>query len=320
MTISAPARAGDRTTVRPLTADDLPAADEILRAAFNTFVGVPDLFGDADYVHTRFAAAPDAALAAEVDGALVGSNFVTRWGSFGFFGPLSIRPELWDQGVAQHLLEPTMDLLEGWSVTDAGLFTFADSAKHTALYRRYGFWPQRLTFVMAAPVGQAPPRQPPLVRLSTVTPTERRSLLEGCADVTNRILDGLDLGREIDAVASQRLGDTVVLVDDDVVGFAICHRGAGTEAGSGACYVKFGAVRPGPQADQHLGRLIDACFSYAGATGCHVLVAGSNAARVGACEALFSRGFRTQLQGVAMQRGDRPGFNRPDAHVLDDWR
>ena len=42
----------------------------------------------------------------------------------------------------------------------------------------------------------------------------------------------------------ERLGDTV-LIDDGagLHGVAICHAGAGTEAGAGACYVKFDAVR-----------------------------------------------------------------------------
>jgi hypothetical protein len=44
----------------------------------------------------------------------VGSNFVTRWGSFGFFGPLSVEPRLWDQGVAQRLLDPTIELFQKW--------------------------------------------------------------------------------------------------------------------------------------------------------------------------------------------------------------
>jgi hypothetical protein len=34
---------------------------------------------------------------------------------------------------------------------------------------------------------------------------------------------------------------------------------------------------------------------------------------------LFDRGF-ARLQGVAMQRHNRPGFNRPDACIADDWR
>jgi hypothetical protein len=72
-----------------------------MRLAFGTFFGLPDpmkMFGDSDIAHTRFRAAPDSALAAEADSKLVGSNFVPNWGSFGFFGPLSIEPRLLGSG------------------------------------------------------------------------------------------------------------------------------------------------------------------------------------------------------------------------------
>lgn len=245
--------------------------------------------------------------------------FTTRWGSFGFLGPLSVRPELWDQGVARRLLDPTIARLGEWEVTDAGLFTFADSAKHVSLYRSYGFWPQYLTFVMAAPV--EPERGSEAVTThSRHSPAVKQDLLGGCAEVTAAVLDGLDLRREIEAVDHQSLGDTVLVFDDGIAGFAVCHLGAGSEAGSGACYIKFGAVRPGTGASSRFRRLLDACFSLAAGAGAGVLVAGCNAARVAACRDLAARGFRTQLQGVAMQRDDRLGFNRPDAFVIDDWR
>lgn len=118
----------------------------------------------------------------------------------------------------------------------------------------------------------------------------------------------------------QGLGDTLLLFDDDLVGFAVCHVGPGSEASSGSCYVKFGVVRTGGASETGFQRLLDPCFSYAAGRGAGALVAGCDAARVGACEALFRRGFRTQLEGVAMQRKNQVGFNRPDVYAIDDWR
>ena len=81
--------------VRRLREDELDEADRIMRLAFGTFLGLPnpmDFMGDADYVRTRWAAEPSSALAAEMDGALVGTNFVSCWGSTGFFGPGAAPP------------------------------------------------------------------------------------------------------------------------------------------------------------------------------------------------------------------------------------
>ena len=60
-------------------------------------------------------------------------------------------------------------------------------------------------------------------------------MLKECFEVTNSVYPGLDVEREIRAVDDQRLGDTVLLRDgSQLVGFAVCHCGAGSEAGSGS--------------------------------------------------------------------------------------
>lgn len=62
------------------------------------------------------------------------------------------------------------------------------------------------------------------------------------------------------AVADQSLGETMLLWDNRrLVELAVCHGGPGTEAGSSAGYVKFGAVRQRPTAGPDFGRLLDAC-------------------------------------------------------------
>src|SRR5689334_1798675 len=143
--------------VRPLQETELSTADAIMRLAFGTFIGLPDpmsFMGDAAYVRNRWLARPEAAFAAEVDGEIIGSNFATKWGSVGFFGPLTIRPNYWDRGVAKRLMEPIVGLFDKWGTTHAGLFTFPHSAKHLGLYQRFGFWPRFLTPVMSKAVEQ----------------------------------------------------------------------------------------------------------------------------------------------------------------------
>ena len=101
-------------TIRPLDGRDVAEADRIFRAAFGTFLGLPEptsFMGDAELVGPRWWAAPSAAFGAYAGDELVGSNFAANWGSFGFFGPLTVRPDLWDRGIARRLLGPTMELV-----------------------------------------------------------------------------------------------------------------------------------------------------------------------------------------------------------------
>ena len=311
---------GDSVSVRPLSEADLDRADEIVRAAFGTFLGIPDPFGTADYVRTRFAADPQAAFVATIDGELAGSNFATNWGSVGFFGPLTVRPDLWDHGVGKSLMEPIMECFETWGNSHLGLFTFSHSPKHLELYRRYGFWPRFLTAVMRKPVA-ARNAMPAQVTYGGLPAVERPDYLNACRALTDAVYEGLDLEREIVAAHAQGLGDTVLLPGESGLdGLAVCHCGPGSEAGSDVCYVKFGAVRPGRQAGDRFERLLDACEQLAAERGLGLLDAGMNLGRPDAYQRMVARGFRTGLQGVTMHRPNEPGYSHPDAYVIDDWR
>ena len=113
--------------------------------------------GDANYIQHRWRTEPTASFAAFVDGELVGTNLATSWGSVGFFGPLSVRPDLWNQGIAKRLIEPIMERFTQWETQQMGLFTVPNSPRHHALYQRFGFWPRFLTAVMAKSVQQLEP-------------------------------------------------------------------------------------------------------------------------------------------------------------------
>ena len=85
-----------RAIIRPLTQGDLPAgaAHRVRRvwhlsrrAGSGQFLGRPRLrLWPVRRPSTSRASPPT------IDGELVGSNFVTRWGSVGFFGPMSVAP------------------------------------------------------------------------------------------------------------------------------------------------------------------------------------------------------------------------------------
>lgn len=312
--------AGGPASVRTLRETDLDRADAIFRTAFGTFLGVSDPFGSADYVRTRFAADPGAAFAATVEGELAGTNFAANWGSVGFFGPLTVRPDLWDHGVGKSLMEPIMGCFEAWGNSHLGLFTFSHSPKHLELYRRYGFWPRFLTAVMRKQVA-APGAVPARMTYAELSAAERPDYLKACRALTDSVYEGLDLEREIAAVHTQGLGDTVLLPGESGLdGLAVCHCGPGSEAGADVCLIKFGAVRPGPGAGDRFELLLDACEHLAAQRGLGQLDAGMNLSRQDAYQRMVVRGFRTGLQGVTMHRPNEPGYSHPDAYVIDDWR
>jgi hypothetical protein len=113
----------------------------------------------------------------------------------------------------------------------------------------------------------------------------------------------------------------VLVWDGPTLGaFAACHVGAETEAGSGSCYVKFGAAAPGPDTERRFAALMGAVSALAASRGATRISAGVNTARHETYEWLLTHGFRTEILGVAMHRPNEPAFSRPGVWVSDDWR
>jgi GNAT superfamily N-acetyltransferase len=312
------------TVVRAMTESDLPAARRIVHTAFGTFLGAPDpenFWTDRDYVRGRFGAEHVAGFTAELDGEVVGCNFATRWGSVGFFGPVAVRPDLWNRGIAQPLVGAVSDTLNAWGVSHAGLCTFPHSPKHIHLYGKFGFHPRFLTPLMAAPAG-AVDATAGSWRYSELAADDRAAAEAACRTITEALYPGLDLGAEIRTVAARGLGDTLLLRDPvgGIAGFAICHWGPASEAGEGGCFIKFGAVAPGPDSGANFSALLEAGRAFAAGIGMRYLLAGVNLAREEAYRHMQSAGFRAEANLVTLHRPNEACYSRPGLYVLDDWR
>jgi predicted N-acetyltransferase YhbS len=313
---------GAALRVRPLAEDELGEADRIFRTAFATFIGMdPERFSQGrDFMRGRWRMDPGGVLAAETGGRVAGTNVVTTWGAFGYFGPLTVDPELWDAGIGGALVAAAMDLFQARGTRCQGLFTFAGSAKHIGLYSKFGFWPRFLTAIMTRAVSPQPPGAR-FDRLSAAAAEQSEAAMRACRELTDSLYEGLDLRREMASAREQSLGDTVLLWGPRRLdGFAVCHYGPGSEAPPGGLYVKFAAVRPGSGGAVRFHRLLDAIDALAAAARLETIEAGVNLVHETAARAMKARGFRTTIQGVAMQRPNAEGYKRPQYFVLDDWR
>jgi predicted N-acetyltransferase YhbS len=320
---AAASKAGGAVTIDALTEKDLPEAARIIRVAFGSFLDAPgpeNFWTDRDYAFGRHAAPHVAAFGATLDGQLVGSNFATKWGSVGFFGPLSVRPDLQERGIARALLAKTMAQFDAWGTRHIGLFTFAQSAKHVALYQKFGFYARFLTAIMAAPARRAATTSG-WSRFSVMTKPQQEETVRACREVAETVYPGLDLSAEIKTTQVLGLGDTVLIEGaGGISAFAICQYGPRSEAGADMCFVKFGAVRNGSSAERDFLRLIEACETLAADAGMRNVLTGMNMARHEAYRLLAGRGYRTEIQGVAMHRHNDAGYSRPGIYVIDDWR
>ncbi|HWL81432.1 MAG TPA: GNAT family N-acetyltransferase [Roseomonas sp.] len=309
------------TTIRPMTAQDLEAADRVLRLAFGTEFGLPDpmrFLGDADLLRPRWHTHPTGCLIAEAGGEILGSVAVMDWGSLAVLGPLSVRPDCWNRGLARRLLAAALSAAEAWGARRTALYTQPSSPRHLRLYEEGGFLSRHLIAVMARPVEAATSAAPPLL-FSQLQPERQDEVLSGCRRITGAALEGLDLSREIRATAAQRLGDTILLeAGGAIIGFALYHTGPGSEAGSGTLALRFAAVRPGDAAGFQT--LLAAVAAQAARCGARRLQASVTHARRDAYAMLKAEGFRTELSGVAMTRPDADDYDARESLILEEWR
>jgi GNAT superfamily N-acetyltransferase len=310
--------------IGPLRRSEVAEAARIARLAFGTFLGIPnplEFLDDRDLVTPRWRSSNVKFVAAYDGDRLIGSNAATRWGSFGFFGPLTVLPEYWGRGVAQRLLEATMMVFEKWGVWQTGLCTFPNSPKHIGLYQKFGYWPQYLTPVMTRTPDTVPENvsAAPML-LSAQSGTQREEILGACGRLTHKILRGLDLGDEMRSVLKLHIGDIALIFTRGTLdGFAVCMIGPGSEGGEKLCFVKIAAARAGAGAGERFSRRLAAIDAFALSRGVSI-EAGVNLAREDAFLRMRAHGYRIAMNLVAMQRPHTAGFNRPDVYVMDDWR
>ena len=196
-----------------------------------------------------------------------------------------------------------MDLFEKWGMRETGLLTFAHSPTHIGLYQKLGYWPRFLTAIMskAVTVGAAS-----RVKYSALDERSHGQVVTACRELTDSIDEGLELTSEIRSLNDPKLGDRLLLWDSDLLeAFAVCHCDNGSEADEETCYIKFVAARPSSRAANSF-ELLDACEALAGERGLKRIEAGVNLNRSDAYRQMLRRGFRIDIQGVAMHKAQRP--------------
>jgi len=314
----------DRLVIRNLKEDEIDKAESLVRLAFGTFLNIPDPLQNPAkrrMIAHRFFQNPQNVIRGFIDGELVGINVLSIWGSFAFFGPLAVRPDLWDSGVGSKLVDYSVRIFEKLGIVNLGLFTFADSPKHLGLYHKFGFHSRFLTPLMEKKI-DVRGDETKFDKFSSLDASERKIVLNEIRDLTNELHQGLDLSSEIELVDKFELGDTILLYrrQSELVGFGVCQYGENTEAGLDRCYVKFGASRSGLDSAKYFDELLSACESISARFKANTLEAGVNLSNDDSFDIMLKRGFQVLFVGVAMQKPNEPAFLRSGNFVMSDWR
>jgi GNAT superfamily N-acetyltransferase len=269
---------------------------------------------------------------AEEDSAkIVGAALAVTWGTLGLVGPVAVLTHYHNQRVAQQLLRAVQEFFDENKATIHGAMTYPTSAKHLALYHKFGYKPKALTALMSRaldrsggrPVAPKPPLKSALTvrRYSTLEETRKKTALGRFHRLTNGLCRGLDLAKEVEIVDGLALGDTLLLErGSDLVGFAIYHTPGVSEAPTGALYVKFLALDRRHRKVEYLEQFVTAIEELAQEQGIARVILPVYLRYWLAYSTLVKCGYQVDFTMVRMQKGKPEDYEDPADLLLDDWR
>lgn len=302
-----------------LQESELPEAEQLLNLSFGTFLGLtePMDFSKGAKYSSRWYRDPSSAFAARAEGKLIGFCMLANWGTCAGFGPIVIDPDYWDRGIGSQLITSSWSKFDEWQTQQIIFCTHTNSPKHIYFYGKFGAEPRFLIALCSKTISSIPPKTLQAQRYSQLSTEQQLESLNAVYQLTDNIYEGLDWRSEIVLVQQRSLGDTLLVWNDtELIGFAICHYGVGSEAVRGSCYIKLAAAKSAQAFEQ----LVDRCEAFSIILGMSSLVAGVDTACVDAYHRILARKFQLSTLLLSMHKPNQAGYSRPDVYIIEDRR
>jgi len=328
-----------KVQIRRVRKGDLSKVKDVFEQSFGDFLERQlgtrprQAFNGAQYVHHRWLMEPWGCFVAEEDNAkIVGAALAVTWGTVGVVGPVAVLTHYHNQSIAQQLLRAVQEFFDENKATLHGGVTYPTSAKHLALYHKFGYKPKSLTAVMSRSLDRPGSRpgvvKPPVAkgtltvrRFSTLEETKKKAALTRFHKITNGVCRGLELAKEVEIVDGLALGDTLLLERGaELIGFAIYHSPGVSEAPTGALYVKYLAIDPRHRKVEHLEQFVTAIEELAQEQGLPRVILPVYLRYWLAYSTLVKCGYQADFTMVRLQKGKPEDYEDAADLVLDDWR
>jgi predicted N-acetyltransferase YhbS len=326
-----------KVQIRRVRKGDLSKVRDVFEQSFGDFLERQlgtrprQAFNGAQYVHHRWLMEPWGCFVAEEDNAkIVGAALAVTWGTVGLLGPVAVLTNYHNQSIAQQLIRAVQEFFDENKATLHGTVTYPHSAKHLALFHKFGYRPKLLSAIMsraldrpgARPVLPKPPKGALSVRrFSSLEETKKKAALQRFHRLTNAVCRGMDLAKEVEIVDGLALGDTLLLErGTDLIGFAVYHTPGVSEAPTGALYVKYLAIDRRHRKVEHLEQFVSSIEDLAQEHGLPRVILPVYLRYWLAYSTLVKCGYQVDFTMVRMEKGKPEDFEDPADLLLDDWR
>lgn len=253
----------------------------------------------------------------ELDGKVVGFNFIHIWGSFGWFGPFGVDPKYQSQGIGKAMIKQTIKILkEDYKVSTIGLNTMPESQYNVGFYMSLGFTPHKLSLNLEKKLDYKekfiidPDYE--VEEIYITDEAEYINLNNDLKSLSVNILNNFDLTSELYMIKYKSFGTAFRLkINRKVEGIFICHTKFIREFDSKYIQIKLAAINKNLDYKKAIDSIINACTKYAEKVGYNRISIDCNTYNEEICNYLISQHeFRIQKTQVMMlMGGDNPFIN-----------
>jgi GNAT superfamily N-acetyltransferase len=247
---------------------------------------------------------------------IVAFNIAHQSGLEGWMGPLAVRPDRQGLGVGKAVVQTAADWLRERGVRTVGLETMPRTVENIGFYSRLGFIPGHLTVTLTCDVSHRGARGR-YTRLAELPARDRAPALERCRSRLQQSAPGYDFTREHELTADLDIGDTLIIDDGGVRGFALWHSAPLAEARASD---ELRVLKLFADSDETFDRLIGSIESVAVRLKLRRVALRCQTAYGTAYNALVRRGYRVRWTDLRMTLAGFPEVAVPQGEVLlSNW-
>ena len=249
---------------------------------------------------------------------LVAFNIAHRSGLEGWMGPLAVRPDRQGLGLGKGIVQAAVEWLKEQRLTTIGLETMPRTVENIGFYSRMDFVPGHLTVTLTGDVPSTVRNlRPRFIRLSDLPGDEQGAMLKACRERLQRSAPGCDYTREHELTAELSIGDTVVIDDGGIRGFALWHSAPLAESRPAE---ELRVLKLFADSSDSFGRLIAALEACAAKARVRRVAVRCQTAYSSAYAALVERGYRVRWTDLRMTLAGYPERVVPPGEtLLSNW-
>jgi len=268
-------------------------------------------------------ASNNASIIYELNGKVVGYNFIHLWGSFAWFGPLGVHPQYHGKGIGKALINHTIKILkEDYNVSSIGLNTMPESSYNVGFYMNMGFSPLKLLLSLKKDIDSL--NLPPILNSYSVnevnisSAANYLSLKNDLKTLSDKAFNNFDLTSELYLVKNKSFGTVFQLkVGSTVHGIAICYTKSIRENLNKNLQIKLAIIDSNVDCKTAIDSIITACASYAKNIGCKSILIDCNTYNTEICNYLISKhNFKIYHNLVMLLMGNDNPFDSKDVLLL----